>query len=194
MLFVTQQFGQIGNAIGFGRRVNARQCAGCGHEIPESRRMIAFPSGLDNSRPAGNHGHPDAALVEIALDSPERGVAQLAKTTRRISSVVAREYDQCFFGEAELTQFIQNLADSPVQIGDHGGIALLAFGPVLLFVGRKGWDIRVALPFGRFAVIVGYDNGQIDEERVSAIALDKLDGLFCEQCLRKLFDFYGIAS
>ena len=94
-----------------------------------------------------------------------------------VRSVVAQEDDRGVVGDAEPFQPGQHASDLTVGPGDLRGVVALALWPVLVGVRRVVGDL-----VGRVGCVVG----EVEEERVAAMALDELQRFLGDQfrCVR----------
>ena len=106
--------------------------------------MISLGVGLYRAGPAGNGGDADAALVEFALHAPERtiGIEALGVVPGLVvMAVVRREHDQCVLGDAQVPEQIEQMPHVTIHARDHGGLALVRIGPVLVRIGAVVGDL-----------------------------------------------------
>ena len=74
----------------------------------------------DPPRPARDHRHPDAALVEVALGSPQGTAAiEVVRPARRSRSIVRREEHDRVVVEAQISDQLQDAPDVSVEPRDH---------------------------------------------------------------------------
>lgn len=148
-----EEGGDEGEAVSVLLDGGSGEFANGGGDVPEGGGVTSGLAGLDFSRPPGDHGNADAALVEVAFSSAEgaAGVEAfhlVASFTH--GAVVAGEHDEGVVGDTEVFEFFEDQSDVVVHVGDHGGEG----GSRFTFVGV----VRVAFALGEWFLV---ENGPI---------------------------------
>jgi len=106
-------------------------------------------------------------------------------------AVVAGEYHQRLFVQSQFPDFSQQPADIPIHPGNHGGMAFLRLGPILVRVGFSGGYFHAF----RAAFVVGMRNGesQVQEKGIVPAALNERQGLPGQQVVGILSPLDGKA-
>lgn len=132
-----------------------------------------MPAVSDSSpgRPS-EHGHPDPALVEVALVATESAagieeVRVVAGAAFLVRTVVPGEEHQRVPSQPELAQPVDDLADLRVQQGDLGRVPFGAVGPRL---------VLVRFPAGNRVRRVRQRRVEEEQERFVLVPFDEVQG------------------
>ena len=141
-------------------------------------------TGRDFARPAGNHGHADAAVVEVGFAAFE--ITYLAFPG---GAVVAGEDDEGVIGDTEVVEGGEELTDLGIHVLHHGAEA------VLVVTDTGGGGIGPVGLGGGFVGGVGDEPPEVEEEGavVGREAFDEVDGVVAVS-IGEVFAVVGIGG
>ncbi len=173
------------NTINAFRSFYTDQLAAGRQEIPERRDMITDRVGFYPARPAGNHRHTNAALVQCPFVAFKR--ARTVKELRirsafLVRAVIAGKHYQRIFIQLKFFELRHQSADVAIHPRYHCGVTFLRLGPVLIGVGFKRGHFHALI--ARFVVSMRDSQGQIKEERIALILLHEAQSLLGKQIVR----------
>lgn len=172
---VAPERGHNGKPVEPFRRPDAGQLGGRGKKIPEGPDPVADRPRLHQARRPDDHRHPDAALIEVALDPPEGAVAVVEIRMHApfpVGAVIAGEEDDGAVLQSGLAEAVENPTHLSVHAGDHGRLVLFRLGPVAV---RIGGVVRNLHAVARLAAqgVVSMGNGIGEKEEPGRLVLSR---------------------
>ena len=142
-------------------------------------------AGGNTARPAYDHRHANAALIEVALTSAKRAGVQEEVVAETNAAVIASEEHDGVLFEIQFLQERQDLANVAIEPGHHTGESGPGLGPRSLtsVLTRQRRSLRKFPPIlgdgvlGHMKAAVGNRQRQVGKERTSPVPADELERL-----------------
>ena len=190
---------QEADAVGR-RRFGSGQFGQRRHDVVERELVQAFRTRVDLTRPAGDKGLADTAFVyktfaPAVLGFKRSGAVEIGRVRSAVvgGAVVAGEYDEGIFFQAQFPQFGHELPHFLIEVGDHGGV-----GSVRSPVGEVAFVADVGCFGAEFLAVMVHPmrrrlqggvrdrGGIIEKEGVVLVLFDETEGFFLHK-VRRIF-------